>query len=198
MRGTDADSHKGERENRFIPACAGNGRSTTSPRCARPVHPRVCGERSNPSSRRPRTPGSSPRVRGTAPISASSSRRCRFIPACAGNGNLLCAGASRRTVHPRVCGERPTTSSPAYLFFGSSPRVRGTVYQGLYHIANNRFIPACAGNGCCAKFPVRLPPVHPRVCGERILPTYCHATGYGSSPRVRGTVFDASQSPRPS
>ena len=49
-------------------------------------------------------------------------------------------------VHPRVCGEQSAKADMIIAYYGSSPRVRGTVHQtralGLCH----RFIPACAGN----------------------------------------------------
>ena len=51
--------------------------------------------------------GSSPRVRGTGPTTASVAKMLRFIPACAGNGVGERIWRSSSAVHPRVCGERP-------------------------------------------------------------------------------------------
>ena len=51
--------------NRFIPACAGNMRLSTSSSPLLTVHPRVCGEHSPSNSPIDNRPGSSPRVRGT-------------------------------------------------------------------------------------------------------------------------------------
>ena len=78
---------------RFIPACAGNSRSTTTPKSG--------------------VSGSSPRVRGTRPPSVAVLVAPRFIPACAGNSSSRRTRCVRRSVHPRVCGELLARSCPA-------------------------------------------------------------------------------------
>ena len=95
-----------------------------------------------------------------------SSRCRRFIPAHAGNSRQGDWRPARVAVHPRACGEFPSTCC------GRS--------------TTPRFIPAHAGNS--GQRPVERPryTVHPRACGEfrssdgRI--QYCS----GSSPRMRG------------
>ena len=52
---------------------------------------------------------------------------------------------------------------------GSSPRVRGTRAAELGAPQPNRFIPACAGNAFRVRERSPAPPVHPRVCGERLV-----------------------------
>ncbi len=70
---------------------------------------------------------------------------------------------------------------------GSSPRVRGTRCHSHTLSLACRFIPACAGNAV-GRGPDRgRVPVHPRVCGERVLDVARVTTLDGSSPRVRGT-----------
>ena len=65
VRGT-LRRYAGERSRqRFIPACAGNTRSSEPSSPSAPVHPRVCGEHPAPVRVMERTNGSSPRVRGT-------------------------------------------------------------------------------------------------------------------------------------
>ena len=92
---------------RFIPACAGNAARPRRRSRPVPVHPRVCGERC-PADQKPAWfTGSSPRVRGTLatlglPGAHGSSPRVRGTP------NIPRAP----TVHPRVCGERPTSRAP--------------------------------------------------------------------------------------
>ena len=71
---------------------------------------------------------------------------------------------------------------------GSSPRVRGTGRNLLAIRRRKRFIPAGAGNSRPRSCRCRSRPVHPRGCGEQILPGNHNPTSYGSSPRVRGTV----------
>ena len=91
---------------RFIPACAGNSRCCRCCWRRGAVHPRVCGEQSSLARRANSSPGSSPRVRGTAHLRVPGMEPHRFIPACAGNS---CRGQGRpipSAVHPRVCGEQ--------------------------------------------------------------------------------------------
>ena len=135
--------------------------------CSRPVHPRVCGERSSRSELAVLLGGSSPRVRGTPSRAAGAAIANRFIPACAGNARCVDALFRYDTVHPRVCGERPAASMGSIASAGSSPRVRGTrVLTGPRGI---------------------IASVHPRVCGERSPLAAAEEVSIGSSPRVRGT-----------
>ena len=70
---------------RFIPACAGNTRSTYTHPQPKPVHPRVCGEHLTHVIAVGYIHGSSPRVRGTLQVTRACVVVQRFIPACAGN-----------------------------------------------------------------------------------------------------------------
>ena len=92
---------------RFIPACAGNRLGCGGYLRRETVHPRVCGEQYRGFGGLPPTSGSSPRVRGTGIRQFRSSFATRFIPACAGNSHFCHVYNSRRSVHPRVCGEQP-------------------------------------------------------------------------------------------
>ena len=51
-----------------------------------------------------------------------------------------------------------------------------------------RFIPALAGNTCAAVPSGNSPPVHPRACGEHTRRLPGGSSGFGSSPRLRGTL----------
>ena len=188
VRGTGLNACHLSAASRFIPACAGNGPAGRSLYGPSPVHPRVCGERIVSQAQEQPTPGSSPRVRGTARTAARTPQRSRFIPACAGNGRCSRSIPSPDSVHPRVCGERNLRKASGWEDSGSSPRVRGTERLGAERDAPARFIPACAGNGPQSRqVEVRLT-VHPRVCGERRLPRSFSMCIAGSSPRVRGTA----------
>ncbi|EGK71180.1 hypothetical protein METUNv1_02567 [Methyloversatilis universalis FAM5] len=66
--------------------------------------------------------------------------------------------------------------------------MRGTGYAAQYSGRMVRFIPAHAGNGCSSPIPTSRAAVHPRACGERAGLVTLFALGYGSSPRMRGTV----------
>ena len=75
------------------------------------------------------------------------------------------------------------------LAIGSSPRVRGTVSGSTALAFVRRFIPARAGNRRRIGWLPVLTPVHPRACGEQADANLGKTTGYGSSPRVRGTAL---------
>ena len=167
MRGTRLSRALGTLCGRFIPADAGNTRPTRSSRVTNAVHPRGCGEHvkvddcvtqcfgSSPRMRGTRgiseltrwaQTGSSPRMRGTPHLGGAPDRRCRFIPADAGNTNTSGANLDQFLVHPRGCGEHD--------------QVILERAQGI------RFIPADAGNTCQKSSCWPLPAVHPRGCGE--------------------------------
>ena len=132
--------------------------------------------------------GSSPRARGTpaAPCPASPGRR--FIPASAGNTSHTLSSITRTAVHPRERGEHLGAERCRIGADGSSPRARGTHQAGRYQPAEERFIPASAGN--TSPTPTRTTPatVHPRERGEHLPPCQKVPPASGSSPRARGTL----------
>ena len=195
---------------RFIPASAGNGT-------------RGC--------RTVRDAGSSPRPRGTAQLAFALPVEDRFIPASAGNGPDCqirpkvggssprprgtahvdssrcprCSGARKRTVHPRVRGERAMLLSMITSTGSVHPRVRGERSLSTITLPASPVHPRVRGertriNGTPAGF-IRAAstqtgaavssPVHPRVRGER---RSCHAARDHAindkadmvHPRVRG------------
>ena len=188
VRGTDRSSVGGGSRRRFIPACAGNSDNRRAALTPVPVHPRVCGEQPPCSIGDTATAGSSPRVRGTVVGIELAISLWRFIPACAGNRTRSPPLACRRPVHPRVCGEQRADETMGAIRTGSSPRVRGTVPFCRPGKTRRRFIPACAGNSYVSGTILRLPSVHPRVCGEQFASRLHCTRPPGSSPRVRGTV----------
>ena len=157
---------------RFIPACAGNSSRDNSSTTAPPVHPRVCGEQVLEVDDFAIPAGSSPRVRGTGSPSSAGAGEGRFIPACAGNRICGLYNLHPAPVHPRVCGEQRRRQNNAKLFYGSSPRVRGTDFKQVGEIGGRRFIPACAGNSIHDAAGVPRCTVHPRVCGDKRFPGF--------------------------
>ena len=131
---------------RIIPAYAG---STSYPIGTEPHtgdHPRVCGEHGYGLANSGVKTGSSPRMRGALTIKYSLTGPDGIIPAYAGSTSLQ-SGLSRFSGdHPRVCGEHFRRSLPAFVFRGSSPRMRGA--QGMINMASNELgiIPAYAGS----------------------------------------------------
>ncbi len=119
----------------------------------------------------------------------STRSRCRFSPACAGNGRRVGFGIHDESVQPRVCGERCRQRDHGHQEPGSAPRVRGTEPRRCRVAQHDRFSPACAGNGRWCSISRRDTTVQPRVCGERVgVGRNSCFQASGSAPRVRGTV----------
>ena len=145
-RGTRDDALEDGAPIRFIPAGAGN---TRVPRrgnqyCA--VHPRGRGEHLSNLYMVAILIGSSPRARGTLGKQGCDPVRWRFIPAGAGNTKPLSSVDEVGPVHPRGRGEHLSTRASISDSVGSSPRARGTLRPWRRLPADQRFIPAGAGN----------------------------------------------------
>ena len=188
VRGTPRRHDRVHRQQRVIPACAGNAPKRHIHSGPDTGHPRVCGERGLRGLYSLPSAGSSPRVRGTRPPRPLQSPKCRVIPACAGNATLAATRASISSGHPRVCGERQYAKIFSVSGVGSSPRVRGTLPKRVTLITNYRVIPACAGNAWKQAWTTKYLAGHPRVCGERLQVHSVIRCLHGSSPRVRGTL----------
>ncbi len=172
---------------RFIPAGAGNTTQGDAGTGLVAVHPRGCGEHIDMIYNIGIVRGSSPRVRGTRHSKATRKMMERFIPAGAGNTTLGNFGSVLLTVHPRGCGEHGRVVVRYPFFTGSSPRVRGTLLDRMFHFPLRRFIPAGAGNTRTPPRSIPETPVHPRGCGEHTSAILLIPSATGSSPRVRGT-----------
>ncbi|BCX89980.1 hypothetical protein MIN45_P2354 [Methylomarinovum tepidoasis] len=186
-RGTRHPQFRQFGRGRFIPACAGNARSSPSTFHRRPVHPRMRGERCSSWPVLGVNAGSSPHARGTLEGSFSSFFVNRFIPACAGNAFLRQAPPFRVTVHPRMRGERLKFGDLSPAHNGSSPHARGTHDSACPALPGTRFIPACAGNAPPGWRWSAPPAVHPRMRGERPPADDRLGPERGSSPHARGT-----------
>ena len=167
MRGTHRLGIDDRGYERFIPAHAGNTRTSSSGLTLMTVHPRACGEHSSTVNALGLPSGSSPRMRGTRTLADS--------------------GAQGTSVHPRACGEHFLPFSTSEESTGSSPRMRGTQRWRMRGGGGRRFIPAHAGNTTERQRTADQRPVHPRACGEHIPKTFERRLVHGSSPRMRGT-----------
>ena len=146
-------------------------------------------------------------MRGTRHGELHLINECRIIPAHAGNSRWSRPQRSRRSDHPRACGELGSFSRAAQTSRGSSPRMRGTPRRREIDYSDRRIIPAHAGNSLTPLWgapPTRIIPAHagnsrqhdgcrrawtdhPRACGELNAATNLPAGLSGSSPRMRGT-----------
>ena len=99
--------------------------------------------------------------------------------------------SSRGTAHPRSRGEHTLGDSNRYLEIGSSPLARGTPSTRQFVAADERLIPARAGNtnlGNLLGLPVAA---HPRSRGEHLCPNFTPRFRPGSSPLARGTPVNS-------
>ena len=92
--------------------------------------------------------------------------------------------------HPRVCGEKAQRARGLNLILGSSPRMRGKVNAATLNELSTGIIPAYAGKRFCYSFHEVIIEDHPRVCGEKSVEARSVNGLAGSSPRMRGKVFD--------
>ena len=130
----------------IAPAYAGKRRSDWIIRSIYWDHPRVCGEKASPARSSWPPPGSPPHVRGKVEVEEEQAGLQGITPACAGKSLLRVVGqcyepgitparAGKRTSdaagiafwwdHPRVCGEKSSSSSRLSCASGSPPRMRG-------------------------------------------------------------------------
>ena len=153
----------------------------------RTVHPRRRGEHWRSPGPSAMVNGSSPQARGTPAAQTAELRRCRFIPAGAGNTSRQSANSRWRTVHPRRRGEHFGGAHPTAAKNGSSPQARGTHRSVTRYRYRCRFIPAGAGNTRSGKYWRWIHTVHPRRRGEHQIPGRRTRILRGSSPQARGT-----------
>ena len=150
------------------------------------AHPRVCGENYTENAPVRSSAGSSPRVRGKLEGGFFHVAPVGLIPACAGKTGRRRFKQGCGAAHPRVCGENKFVGVGGAAHDGSSPRVRGKLEGGFFHVAPVGLIPACAGKTTADPVSHIAPWAHPRVCGENHIVEIEIVRAAGSSPRVRG------------
>ena len=186
-RGTRSTDLHFLRSERFIPAYAGNSSHFQVPNRIWTVHPCLRGELGSVAGLPWKTRGSSPLTRGTPRRKFVTEVVVRFIPAYAGNSNMTAWGVRVVTVHPRLRGELPKLLPVRALRVGSSPLTRGTQRSRSRRTAENRFIPAYAGNSRLFLQFLQYLSVHPRLRGELYVTCRILRRFFGSSPLTRGT-----------
>ena len=125
-------------------------------------------------------------LRGKVAFNSAGLVAGRITPACAGKRRHHSLLEKTDQDHPRVCGEKYSTSGIHALSEGSPPRVRGKVGRVLAHSVILRITPACAGKRLRRHSWPQESEDHPRVCGEKGAKDITDCSGLGSPPRVRG------------
>ncbi len=172
---------------RSIPACTGKPCADASDSAAPAVYPRVYGEACESRAETTRTPGLSPRVRGSLAISVPFYGGVGSIPACTGKPMVAVASPSVAPVYPRVYGEASSGQSRTKTITGLSPRVRGSLLARAGWCTSDGSIPACTGKPDVASGGERSIEVYPRVYGEATARYELPLDLTGLSPRVRGS-----------
>ena len=110
----------------------------------------------------------------------------RITPAYAGKRGRGRRAIERLWDHPRVCGEKDFTPSPADFALGSPPRMRGKGTMERKKQSPDRITPAYAGKSPVRVADYRAGEDHPRVCGEKVRAYVKIWNEWGSPPRMRG------------
>ena len=134
--------------------------------------------------------GSSPRVRGSLTRIIRLPLVSGIIPAGAGLTSRMRRGRYRCRDHPRGCGAHDGFTVFRPEKWGSSPRVRGSQRAEMAVICFLGIIPAGAGLTRKLRATASSRRDHPRGCGAHTSGRLMVTTPWGSSPRVRGSLFD--------
>ena len=174
------------KQQRIIPALAGNTPPTRTPPTTSPDHPRSRGEYPPGRFAVFRAGGSSPLSRG---IRGQGNGGCScggIIPALAGNTLPAHAGGGIVRDHPRSRGEYLALAGLLILTGGSSPLSRGILWFSGAFPPRLGIIPALAGNTGVAVVMSLPSPDHPRSRGEYATRMFRLEPRWGSSPLSRG------------
>ena len=135
----------------------------------------------------PRT-GSSPLSRGIHTPKLLRSLRGGIIPALAGNTRQKGKNCLLLKDHPRSRGEYAHSGSWLFKQGGSSPLSRGIPGSAIGAVAEDRIIPALAGNTLLIRSTIHLITDHPRSRGEYAMKSMFEKASSGSSQLSRGIL----------
>ena len=156
----------------ITPAWAGKSQQMLKDASHGQDHPRVGGEKSGPVMLIKAVRGSPPRGRGKGLGGLALVHATRITPAWAGKRQPGAGKGSARMDHPRVGGEKLSSSHPSGSSMGSPPRGRG--------------------KGCSANHLEVGGEDHPRVGGEKSAGAFFFSPMSGSPPRGRGKACQES------
>ena len=171
---------------RITPANAGKKTPPTAAVLRSRDHPRICGDKFPMRCARKRQTGSPPHMRGKEVQFEHARVGSGITPACAGKSSRPAAASRRSWDHPRVCGEKPSSSHTSRCFLGSPPRMRGKGSTRGCGTMSDRITPAYAGKRLLRLHALPVLQDHPRVCGEKRNLCWLERYIQGSPPRMRG------------
>ena len=145
------------------------------------AYPRSRGEHVEDVQRQYVDYGLSPLARGTLANHPAVIARNRFIPAGAGNTLPGLYWPERWPVYPRSRGEHRWFLASGKGEYGLSPLAPGTRNHALEPGAQNRFIPARAGNTSALSISVTCYAVYPRSRGEHSKTIYLYLLHFFSN-----------------
>ena len=136
--------------------------------------------------------GSPPPMRGKVCSSNDDVQASRITPAYAGKRSCGILSTPSIRDHPRLCGEKFTAQNRSPDMTGSPPPMRGkvSIIQLPFRLCG--ITPAYAGKSrqCCQCKCGNWD--HPRLCGEKQVPTMGSICKAGSPPPMRGKDHDVS------
>src|SRR5690606_12971453 len=191
MRGKRTQARQSRRDQRSIPAYAGETGEPELLLAETTVDPRVCGGNVLTQSAAPGGRGRSPRMRGKPHRGRCACGGRRSIPAYAGETVYLELDAVLTKVDPRVCGGNRVGCVRCRATRGRSPRMRGKRFPADERSEKVRSIPAYAGETGAYWVRGEDMKVDPRVCGGNGLRRAKADAARGRSPRKRGIRIDA-------
>ena len=131
-------------------------------------HPRRCGENLSAFTRKNRSGGSPPQVRGKHPHLGGFFCAHRITPAGAGKTCTYRKLAANYRDHPRRCGENVGFGEVCCRNQGSPPQVRGKRLMCGFCVPELGITPAGAGKTRHKADHDKRPEDHPRRCGENV------------------------------
>ena len=188
MRGKVFERPGGFVEIRITPAYAGKRSKSMTLRSLRGDHPRVCGEKRSRRHHLVAEQGSPPRMRGKVLFRSFIVQPFGITPAYAGKRVRCSQQALPRTDHPRMCGEKSSTTKPASSRKGSPPRMRGKAQIRLLSIWQRGITPAYAGKRKTAWKGEGKQRITPACAGKSQIHLTELQHHHGSPPHVRGKV----------
>ena len=154
-------------------------------------HPRICGEKCHALLAAASAEGSPPRMRGKVEHVLQSACAEGITPAYAGKSRKTISFTKSAWDHPRVCGEKSSSTGMRWAKLGSPPHMRGKVLKNLHHDFDGGITPAYSGKSNLLPHTRCRSWDYPRICGEKQRTLAIQDKPQGSPPHMRGKAVRA-------